>query len=81
MRFEDIKVGMVFDNEQPPHFLYIHYKDDRVTDMYSINVKMPLDSENSGKIHFMDWEDQFEFMERVDGYSSQRYEVFKELFG
>lgn len=81
MEFEDVEVGMVFDNEQPPRFLYIYYKDDRFVKMYPINVNVDLEAEGySGKIHFMDWEDQFEFMEQVDGSSPERYDVFKELF-
>jgi len=81
MKFSRVKPGMVFDNEQPPRFLYIYYKDDRFVKMHSINKNTPLDSEYSGKIHFMDWEDQFEELVRVDYKDPDRYQVFMELFG
>ena len=81
MEFKDVKVGMVFDNSQPPHFLYIGERTSDYIKIYPINIHVNLeDEEYVGVVDEWEWEDNYEYLERVDGRSPQRYKVFRELF-
>ena len=81
MKFDDVKPGMVFDNKQPPRFIYIRGKDTNSVSFNPINYNTDINSkEYAGKIHYMDWEDQFEELERVDATSPDSHNVFRELF-